>query len=137
MKNLTKGLLARELSRREFTQGMAALGFSGAAIDAVLADIVVPEAGPPRQGLKKTGTGGEILTECLLAAGAEYVFDANSTGQSAFYDALMTRPQLKPIVAVQEGQAVSMAHGYELASGRPAMLMLPSIGMPNGLRSRG
>ncbi len=83
--------------------------------------------------METVGTGGEILAECLLAAGTDYVFDANSTGQSAFYDALMTRPELKLIVAVQEGQAVSMAHGYELASGRPGMLMLPSIGMPNAL----
>jgi len=39
------------------------------------------------------------------------------------------------IVALQEGQAVSMAQGYELASGKPGMLMLPGIGMPNSLNN--
>jgi len=130
MKDLAKGLLARELTRRDFARGMTALGFSGIAIESALASAV---AGAGRSGAQFVGTGGEVLVECLLAAGTEYVFDANSTGQSAFYDALMTRPELKMIVAVQEGQAVSMAHGYELASGRPGMLMLPSIGMPNSL----
>jgi len=133
MKDLARALLAREVSRREFARGMTALGFSIAAIDSVLADVAVSENELTRAGKSIVASGGEILAECLLAAGTEYVFDANSTGQSAFYDALMTRPELKLIVAVQEGQAVSMAHGYELASGRPGMLMLPSIGMPNAL----
>lgn len=91
------------------------------------------DAGAARAGTWMKGTGGDILAECLRAAGAEYVFNVNSTGQSPFYDALMTRPDLKLIVALQEGQAVSMAQGYELASGRPGILMLPSIGMPNAL----
>lgn len=133
MKDLTKQLLDQELSRRDFTRSMAALGFSGAAIESVLASTEMPGAGVTRAGAEIVGSGGEILAECLLAAGTEYVFDANSTGQAPFYDALMARPQLKLIVAMQEGQAVSMAHGYELASGKPGMLMLPSIGIPNSL----
>lgn len=133
MKELTNSLLAREISRRDFTGGMVALGFSAAAIQSVLASNRASADETSRAGADIVASGGEILAECLLAAGTEYVFDANSTGQSAFYDALMSRPQLKLIVAVQEGQAVSMAHGYELASGRNGMLMLPSIGMPNSL----
>ena len=136
MKDLTRALLASELSRRDFARGMVALGFSATAVESVLRSANaaghLPGAGAETDG-NFSGSGGEILAECLLAAGAEFVFDANSTGQSAFYDALMTRPELKLIVAVHEGQAVSMAHGYELASGRPGMLMLPSIGMPNAL----
>ncbi len=137
MKDLAKGLLARELSRRQFARGMAAIGFGAAAIESVIRSAGAADGGAEdsltRAGTDMVGSGGEILAECLSAAGAEYVFDANSTGQSAFYDALMTRSELKLIVAVQEGQAVSMAHGYELASGRPGMLMLPGIGMPNAL----
>lgn len=87
----------------------------------------------PDAGVKMVGTGGEILAECLLAAGGEYVFDVNSSGQASFYDALMARPELKAIIALQEGQAVSMAQGYELACGKPGVLMLPGIGMPNSL----
>ena len=92
-----------------------------------------PEAGLSRRGARMVGTGGEILTECFCAAGTDYVFHVNSTGQTPFYDALMTRPDLKLIVALQEGQAVSMAHGYELASGKAGILMLPGIGIPNAL----
>ena len=37
MKDLAKRLLDQELSRRDFARSMAALGFSGAAIESVLA----------------------------------------------------------------------------------------------------
>ena len=50
-----------------------------------------------------------------------------------FNDAVGQRPELKLIIALQEGQATAMAHGYELASGRTATLFMPSIGMPNTL----
>ncbi len=131
MKALAKKFLDHELSRRDFSKSMAALGFSGAAIQSVVGSLA--EAEVPREGVDFVGSGGEVLAECLKAAGVEYVFDTNSTGQTSFYDALITRPEIKMIVALQEGQAVSMAHGYELASGRPGMLMLPSIGLPNSL----
>jgi len=133
MKALTKKFLDHELTRREFAMGITALGFSGAAVESVVAAVETPEGGYIKSGVPFSGTGGAALAECLLAAGAEYVFDTNSTGQTSFYDALMSRPELKLIVALQEGQAVSMAHGYELASGRPGFLMLPSIGMPNSM----
>ena len=133
MKSLTKQFLDRELSRRDFALGIAALGFSGAAADSVAAAVDTPSGADLKQGMPFNGNGGEALAECLKAAQAEYVFDTNSTGQTSFYDALITRPELKMIVALQEGQAVSMAHGYELASGKPGFLMLPSIGMPNAM----
>ena len=139
MKELVKRFLDRELSRRDFARSIAALGFSGAAIESLLGSVSLARADeaapaePNRSGREFAGSGGEILAECIRAAGAEYVFDVNSTGQTAFYDALAARPDLKMIVALQEGQAVSMAHGYELACGRPGVLMLPSIGIPNSL----
>lgn len=133
MKALAKKFLDRELSRRDFAAGLSALGFSGAAIQSVLGSMAQAVSPVPREGIEFTGSGGEVLAECLKAAGVEYIFDANSTGQTSFYDALITRPELKMIIALQEGQAVSMAHGYELASGRAGMLMLPSIGIPNSL----
>ena len=133
MKALVKKFLDRELSRREFTLGIAALGFSSSAAESVVVAIAPPGGELSRSGASFSGTGGEALAETLLAAGGEYVFDTNSTGQTSFYDALMSRPQLKMIVVLQEGQAVSMAHGYELASGKPGFLMLPSIGMPNSM----
>jgi len=133
MRALAKRFLDQELSRRDFARGMAALGFSGAAVQSVLSSMAYAGTSVPREGIEFKGSGGEILAECLKAAGVEYIFDTNSTGQTSFYDALITRPELNLIVALQEGQAVSMAHGYELASGRAGMLMLPSIGIPNSL----
>lgn len=133
MKTLVEKLLDQDLSRREFGKTMVALGFSGAAIESILQSVAYAAAEPPDDGFEFVGNGGEVLAECLKAAGVEFVFNANSTGQGAFYDALNLRPELKLIVALHEGQATSMAQGYELASGRTAALVLPSIGMPNAM----
>ena len=134
MRHLVKQLLDQELSRRDFGKAMLAMGFSSAAAESVLNSVAQAADEPVSQGSYEfTGNGGEIIAECLKAAGVEYVFDTNSTGQTTFYDAVGQRPELNLIIALQEGQATSMAHGYELASGRTAALFLPSIGMPNCL----
>jgi thiamine pyrophosphate-dependent acetolactate synthase large subunit-like protein len=139
MRELVKKLLDQELSRRDFGRQMLAVGFSSAAVESVLSSVAVAgghsgvtETAAP-SALDFTGNGGEVVAELLKAAGVEYVFDTNSTGQATFYDACGQSPELKLIIALQEGQAVAMAHGYELASGKTAALFMPSIGMPNTL----
>ncbi len=109
------------------------MGFSAAAVDSVFTSVAhaADEARP--RGYDVVGTGGDVFAECLKAADIKYVFNSNSTGQGPIYDALNKRPELNLIVALQEGQAVSMAQGYELASGKTAALTLPSIGMPNAM----
>lgn len=131
MRTLLKRLLDHEISRREFGRSMVALGFSAATVRTALASVADAAAGA--DGTEFVGTGGEVLAECLRAAGVRYVFNSNSTGQGPFYDALASRPDLDLIVALDEGQAVSMAEGYQLASGTTAILSLPSIGMPNAM----
>ncbi len=131
MKTLVKKFLDKELSRRGFMKGMIALGFSTAAIDSVLNSIAYAETPPPSEGKSFEGTGAEVLLETLKAADIEYIFNANSTGQYSLYDALMDRPEMKLILAVQEGQAASMAQGYELGSGKPAALFIPGVGIPH------
>ena len=133
MRQLIKQLLDQELSRRDFGKAMLAMGFSSAAAQSVLHSVAEAADGEVVTGYEFTGNGGEIVAECLKAAGIEYVFDTNSTGQTTFYDAVGQRPELNLIIALQEGQATSMAHGYELASGKTAALFMPSIGMPNTL----
>ncbi|MCP4001930.1 MAG: thiamine pyrophosphate-binding protein [Gammaproteobacteria bacterium] len=133
MRQLIKQLLDQDLSRRDFAKAMLAMGFSSAAAQSVLHSVAEAADGEVVIGYEFTGNGGEIVAECLKAAGIEYVFDTNSTGQTTFYDAVGQRPELNLIIALQEGQATSMAHGYELASGRTAALFMPSIGMPNTL----
>ena len=133
MRELIKKLLDQDLSRREFAKSMLALGFSATAIESVLGSVANAATGSRQEAFEMVGSGGEVVAECLKAAGVEYVFDTNSTGQTSFYDACSTRPELNLIVALQEGQATSMAQGYELASGRFAALFLGSIGIPNSL----
>ena len=131
MKALVEKLLDQDLSRRDFGKAMVAMGFSATAIDSILSSVAYAAPQPSIDGFEFVGNGGEVLAECLKAAGVEFVFNANSTGQGAFYDALSARPELNLIVALHEGQATSMAEGYELASGKTTALVLPSIGMPN------
>lgn len=131
MKILVKKFLDKEISRRGFVKGMLALGFSTNAIDSALSSIAYAETTPPSGGRSFTGTGAEVLLETLKAAGVEYIFNSNSTGQYSLYDALIDRPELKLILALQEGQAASMAQGYELGSGKPAALFIPGVGIPH------
>lgn len=133
MRTLVKKFLDQDLSRRDFGKAMVAMGFSSAAIDSVLSSVAYAAPIPPIEGVEFTGSGGEILAECMMAAEIEYVFDVNSTSQASFYDALSTRPELKMITGLQEGQTTAMAQGYELASGKTAALFIPSIGTPNAL----
>jgi benzoylformate decarboxylase len=131
MKELVKKFLDKELSRRGFMKGMVALGFSSKAIDSVLNSVAYAETTLPDEGKDFQGTGAEVLLETLKSADITYIFNANSTGQYSLYDALIDRPELKLILAVQEGQAASMAQGYELGSGKPAALFIPGVGIPH------
>ena len=133
MRDLLRRYLEQDLSRRDFTKAMVAMGFSTSAIGAVLQSEAVAAAQSGGEAFEVEGSGGLIFVECLKAAGIEYVFDCNSTGQNPVYDALSTRPEINLIVALQEGQATSMAHGYELASGKVSALFVPSIGTPNAI----
>lgn len=112
---------------------MLAMGFSLAAVESVLSSVAAAAENDSMAAFEFTGNGGEIVAECLKAAGVEYVFDTNSTGQATFYDACGQRPEINLIIALQEGQATAIAQGYELASRKTAALFMPSIGMPNTL----
>ena len=133
MRTLLKQYLEHQLSRRDFAKSMLAMGFSAAAIQSILSTEANAESLSSGGSFEVQGSGGMILAEILNAAGIEYVFNCNSTGQNPFYDALSVRPDIKLIVALQEGQATSMAHGYELGSGKVAALFVPSIGTPNAI----
>ncbi len=133
MRDLVKKLLDNDMSRRDFGRAMLAMGFSSTAAQSLLTSVAQAQDATESPGYEFTGNGGEIVAECLQAAGVEYVFDANSTGQATFYDAVGQSDRLKLIIGLQEGQATAIAHGYELASGRTAVLFLGSIGMPNTL----
>ena len=133
MRTLLKQYLEHDISRRNFAKSMLALGFSSSAINSVLHSAAMAASTSAAEAYDVEGSGGMIVAECFKAAGIEYIFDCNSTGQNPFYDALSVRPELNLIVAVHEGQAMSMAEGYSLASGKVAALYVPSIGTPNAM----
>ena len=116
MRDLLMQFLGREISRREFGQGLAALGLSAPAVNALLGNAASAQLPPPAEGVAFTGTGAEVLVETLRAAGVRYIFGTTATGMSAFFDALTLRPDPQMILSLAESQATSMAHGYELAT---------------------
>ncbi|MCC7282087.1 MAG: hypothetical protein IT556_06865, partial [Acetobacteraceae bacterium] len=123
MRGLVKRFADGGLSRRDFTLGLAALGFSASAADAVASalDPGVALAQPlPAAGTRMKGTGAEVFVETLRAAGIRNVFGTTATGMSPFFDAITLRPDVRLILSVSESQATSMAQGFELASLRPA-----------------
>lgn len=152
VQDTVKQLLDGKLSRRGFGKALVALGFSATAANA-LGDMVSEANGPDgqlpqdptpstqsiqmpaRAGKLVEGTGADILVETLLAANVEYIFATTATGMSALFDALALRPQIKFVLALQEGQATAMAHGYELASGKTAALFLPGVAVPNAMNN--
>ncbi|WP_101759011.1 thiamine pyrophosphate-binding protein [Oceanicoccus sp. KOV_DT_Chl] len=133
-----KQLLDGKLSRRGFGKALMALGLSGTAAQSMakmVADDKSDSEQLPRAGKIVEGTGADVLVETLLAADVEYIFATTATGMSALFDALALRPQIKFVLALQEGQAAAMAHGYELASGKTAALFLPGVAVPNAMNN--
>jgi benzoylformate decarboxylase len=80
------------------------------------------------------GTGAELLAEQLIASGVKYVFGNSGSGDAAFYEALVDRPQLRYIMGLHEGPLAAMAAGYAMASGEAGYLCVAGIaGMTNML----
>ena len=68
MRDLLQQYLDHEISRREFGLGLAALGLSAAAVEAVLADAGDDGGAMPREGIKVEGTGADVLLATFAAA---------------------------------------------------------------------
>lgn len=135
MRDLIHQFMTREISRRTLGKGLAALGLSGAAVKSLVQDLAAADQPPPAEGVPVTGTGAEILVETLRAAGVRYVFGTTATGMSAFFDALTLRPDPRMILALAESQATSMAHGYELATGRTSVVIVPGVAVPSTMNN--
>ena len=50
---------------------------------------------------------------------------------SPFFDALSKKEGVEWVMSVVESQATAMAHGYELASGTPAVVFVPGVAIPS------
>lgn len=134
MRELVQGLVARKRTRRAFLTEMMAAGYTLTAARSALASVSpfvdgAQAAAPLTRTV--TGTGGELLAEQLIEAGAKYLFVSNGSGLGALCDALVTRPQIQLIQATHEGQVVAIADGYAKASGRIGFGMYSRIGLPH------
>jgi len=79
-------------------------------------------------------TGRHAFLEVLHQEGVEYIFGNPGTTELPLMDALVDRPDLKYILALQESAAVAMADGYAQASGKVGVLNLHvSPGLGNAL----
>jgi benzoylformate decarboxylase len=135
MRSLVKRFVDSEISRRDFTLGLAALGFSAAAADSVAATLGGVQQPLPAQGVSVKGTGAEIFVETLRAAGIRNIFGTTATGMSPLFDAITLRPDIRMIMSIAESQATSMAHGFELASLQTAALFVPGVAVPSTLNN--
>lgn len=78
--------------------------------------------------------GADILLEILVSEGVEYIFGNPGTTELPLIDALLTTPQIRYILALQEASAVAMADGYAQAARRTAFLNLHTAGgLGNGM----
>ena len=141
MRSLVHGYLSRRISRRGFLHGMARSGFSLAAARSALAalapvreaEAAVDSAAAGPSARQVTGTGGKLLVEQLRAAGTRFIFNCNSSGTYPVFDALLGQSDIQVIEVLQEGQMVSVAQGYAIASGQIAFTLSDSGGFPNTL----
>ncbi|HSF30458.1 MAG TPA: thiamine pyrophosphate-dependent enzyme [Candidatus Tectomicrobia bacterium] len=79
-------------------------------------------------------TGRHAFLEVLHQEGVEYIFGNPGTTELPLIDALVDRPDIKYILALQEAAAVGMADGYAQASGQVGVLNLHvSPGLGNAL----
>ena len=134
MRDMVKGLVTRQRTRRAFLTQMVAAGYTLTAARSALASVSpFVDGAQAAEPLVRTmtGTGGELLAEQLIEAGAKYLFVSNGSGLGALCDALVSRPQVQLIQATHEGQVAALADGYAKASGKIGFGMYSRIGLPN------
>ena len=131
MRDLLKQFLDRDISRRELTLGLTAVGLSAAAVESVVAEAAAEADELPRDGITVEGTGSEILLQTFIAADLKYLFGTTATGMSALFDAMTLKPGVEWIMSSAESQATAMAHGYELASGETSAVFVPGVAIPS------
>ena len=135
MRDLVKQFVDQRLSRRDFGAGLAALGFSAAAVQSVVGALAQASTGKAAAGVRMEGTGSEVMLATLQAGGVRNIFGTTATGMSPFFDALALQSDTRMILSIAESQATSMAHGYELASGETAVLFVPGVAIPSTMNN--
>src|SRR5712672_1867530 len=137
MKELIRQYLDEGMSCRQLMTGLSALGMSTAAATAMAQSLSPVSAGPPNGVRNATrdvqGTGGALFVAQLKAAGVKYVFFNPSTGDYPIFDALVDEPSIQAIKGIHEGAVVAMADGYARATGKPGVVIVANVGLPNAM----
>jgi thiamine pyrophosphate-dependent acetolactate synthase large subunit-like protein len=133
MKDLIKHYLDQRISRRHLISGLTAMGVSAASAKA-MAQSLAPAA-PASAGRRRdvTGSGGALFVQQLKAAGVKHVFFNPATGDAPVYDAIVNEPSIQLIKGVHEGAVASMADGFARVSGKPGVVLVAAIGLPNAM----
>src|SRR5262245_14629221 len=124
MQDLIRRYFSRELTRRGLLDGLASLGFTAAAAQAIIKPLDASEKATARteSGGAITGTGGELVVAQAKAAGAEYLFTNPGSFEVGFFDAVVDDSALPLIMGLHEGIVISMADGYHRVSRKPAFV---------------
>src|SRR5262245_16286272 len=134
MKDLIKQYLDNGLSRRQLVRGLSALGMSTVAVKSVAQSLeTFGQGAAPTAMREMKGTGGALFVQQLKAAGVEHVFFNPSTGDYPIFDAMVDEPSIHLIKGIHEGAVVAMADGYARASGKPGVVIVANIGLPNAM----
>src|SRR5271166_6319705 len=137
MKELIKQYLDHGISRRGLMTGLSALGMSSLAAKSVaqsLAPFGQAAAAPAAAAVRTMkGTGGALFVQQLKAAGVRHIFFNPSTGDYPIFDALVDEPGIQLITGIHEGAVVAMADGYARVSGKPGVVIVANIGLPNAM----
>ncbi len=75
---------------------------------------------------KKIPTGAEVIIQCLIREGVEYVFGYPGGAAIPLFDALVDAPQIKLVLVRHEQGATHMADGYARATGKPGVVLVTS-----------
>ncbi|MEI7868956.1 MAG: acetolactate synthase 3 large subunit [Candidatus Methylumidiphilus sp.] len=71
-------------------------------------------------------SGGEILVQCLIDEGVEYIFGYPGGAVLHIYDALFKQDKVKHILVRHEQGATHAADGYARSTGRPGVVLVTS-----------
>ena len=136
MKELIKQYLDDGMSRRQLMTGLSALGMSAAAAKA-MAQSLAPSGRRGRRRRARCARCRAPAARCSWRSsrrpGVKYVFFNPSTGDYPIFDALVDEPGIQVIKGIQEGAVVAMADGYARASGKPGVVIVANVGLPNAM----
>lgn len=129
MKTSAKLLLDRRLTRRAFASRLVRAGAAAAAADRLARSLDAAQISGTALAARTVTdlTGGEVMAECLLDWGVEYVFGLGGSEEVGFLDALVDRVRLQYVHALHESAVVAMADGYARVSGKVAFVNVHAV----------